>query len=253
VVLLAGLAGGFGSWLYSNSSGAQEISDAKHVNLTLSDLPSGWFTATSSVLSDLFPAAGQVVTSSTTATTLPPANSVWTRVSTVFQKCLGVSAENDRVYGAAGQEPNYQVSSQIYTSSSFGGIQVASTSQYYNTTTMVHRDVTEMSRQPFGSCFVTSNVALVKAVLGKTIPTTDIGTNYRPHTFVRGWVRGGVATMTLPDVGTPVHLVIVALSTGHYEVTLGAVVEQWPEAKSFIANLASALMSRMVSSTASPV
>ena len=41
--LLAALAGGIGSWLFRNSSGSQGIAAARHVNLTLKDLPTGWF------------------------------------------------------------------------------------------------------------------------------------------------------------------------------------------------------------------
>lgn len=249
VVLLAALAGGFGSWLYRNSTGAQELVDAKAVNLTLKDLPTGWFATTSSVLSYVFPSPGRVIKPSTVPTTLPKKTSVWGRVSSTFQQCLGVSAARDRVYGAVGQEPNYQVTSRIFTAPAFGGIEVASTSQYYNTTTMVENDVAEMSRQKFGSCFVTSNVALVKAVLGVKIPTSNIGANFRPHTFLHGWVRGGVAQITLPDVSGTVHLVMVVLSKGHYEVTLGAVVAQWPKSESFLENLSSTLMSRMTSPT----
>jgi hypothetical protein len=249
VVLLAGLAGGFGSWLYSNNSGTRELAEAKAVNLTMKDFPSGWFVTTSSLLSYLFPVYGQVDTSTTTPATPPPANSEFAKAAALFQRCLGVSNARDRVFGASGQEPDYQVSSRVFTSPSFGGIQGASTSQYYNTTTMVNHDVAEMSRQSFGSCFVTSNVALVKAGLGVKIPTSNVGTTFRPRTFVRGWVRGGEAELTLPNTTGTLHLVIVDLSSGHFEVELGAIVDQWPQSKTFIANLASTLLSRTVSSS----
>jgi hypothetical protein len=249
VVLLAGLAGGFGSWLYSNTSGTKELADAKAINLTMKDLPSGWFVTTSSLLDYLFPPYGQVDTSTTTPTKPLPASSQFARAAALFQHCVGVSNARDRVFGLSGQEPDYQVSSRVFSSPSFGGIQVASTSQYYRTTTMVERDVAEMSRPTFGSCFVSSNVALVKAGLHVKIPTSNVGTTFRPRTFVKGWVRGGEAPLSLPSESGTLHLVIVVVSSGHYEVTLGALVEQWPKAKRFIAELADTLLSRTVSST----
>ena len=126
-------------------------------------------------------------------------------------------------------------------------------SQYYHTTTMVHRDTAEMSRTNFGSCFVTSNVALVRAVANEKLPTTDVGVNYRPTTFLRGWTRGGEATLSLPgEAGSP-HLVMVELTGGHYEVTLGVLVSDWPQSEAFVSGLTSTLLSRMVSTSAKAV
>jgi hypothetical protein len=256
VVLVAALAGGIGSWLFHNSSGSKELAAARGVNLTLKDLPTGWFTSDqpdSSPLSDLFSPAGKVETISTTTTLAKQASSLWTRVSAVFQKCVGVSAQRDRVYGGAAQQPDYQISSPIFGSESFGGIEVVSTTQYYHTTTMVHRDTAEMSRGNFGSCFVTSNVALVRAVSSAKLPTTDIGTNYRPVTFTRGWSRGGDAVLTLPGVPGRPHLVMVVITGGHFEVTLGVLVNEWPKSESFVSGLTSTLLSRIDSPSSKPV
>jgi hypothetical protein len=110
-----------------------------------------------------------------------------------------------------------------------------------------------MSRANFGSCFATSNVALVRAVLGVKVPTTNLGTNYRPTTFLRGWARGGEATMTLPHVSGSPRLVMVVITGGHYEVTLGVLVNQWLKSERFVSNLSSTLLSRMVSPTSKAV
>jgi hypothetical protein len=118
---------------------------------------------------------------------------------------------------------------------------------------MVHRDTAEMSRANFGSCFVTSNIALVRAVLGVKVPTTNLGTNYRPTTFLRGWSRGGEATMTLPNVPGSPHLIMVVITGGHYEVTLGVLVNRWPTSETFVSNLTGTLLSRMVSPSSKPV
>ena len=256
IVLVAALAGGIGSWLFHSSSGSNELTAARGVNLTLKDLPTGWFASNqpdASPLSDLFSPAGQVETISTTTTTPTKANSIWTNVSAVFQKCVGVSAQRDRVYGGAAQQPDYQISSPIFGSESFGGIEVVSTTQYYHTTTMVQRDTAEMSRVNFGSCFVTSNVALVRAVSSAKLPTTDIGSNYRPVTFERGWTRGGDAVLTLPGVPGSPHLVMVVITGGHFEVTLGVLVNKWPNAAPFVSSLASTLLSRIDSPSSKPV
>ena len=256
VVLLAALAGGIGSWLFGQSSGARELQDARHVNLTLKDLPTGWYLASAleaSPLAELFPPAGKVETIPTKPAKKKKQSAVLTEIFANFAHCLGVSPRRDRVYGAAGQLPDYQVSSPIFTSTSFGGIEVVSTSQYYHTTTMVHRDTAEMSRTNFGSCFVTSNVALVRAVANEKLPTTDVGVNYRPTTFLRGWTRGGEATLSLPgEAGSP-HLVMVELTGGHYEVTLGVLVSDWPQSEAFVSGLTSTLLSRMVSTSAKAV
>jgi hypothetical protein len=256
IVLIAALAGGIGSWLYRNSSSSSEVADTRNVNLTLRDLPAGWFASpapSASLLSDLFSAAGKLEKPSLTPSTQPKKNSIWAKVSTVFQQCIGVSTHHDRVYGAAGQQPDFQVSSKIYDSPSFGGIEVVSTTQYYRTTTMVHRDTVEMSRKNFGSCFATSNVALVRAVYRAKVPTTNIGTNYRPTTFLRGWTRGGEALLSMPSVTQTPHLIVVMITSGHYEVTLGVLTNRWPKSESFISGLASTLLSRMESPTSKSV
>jgi len=144
------------------------------------------------------------------------------------------------------------VSSQIFASSSYGGIEAVSTSQYYHTTTMVQRDTAEMSRTNFGSCFVTSNIALVRALNNAKLPTTNEGVNYRPVTFLRGWSRGGEAVLSLPNVSGSSHLVMVEITSGHYEVTLGVLVNDWPASETFVSSLTSTLLSRMVSPSSKP-
>src|SRR5664280_2397906 len=163
VVLLASFGGGIAAFFSGKSTVNRELAGARLVNLTLKDLPSGWTTTTASALGYLFPAASQVITSTTTpstTTTLSP-SATWSRVSGDFQKCMGVTAANDRVYGGAGQMPDYKVSSKIFTSPSLQFLQVASITQYYATTTMVLRDQREMSSPKFGACFVASSASMI--------------------------------------------------------------------------------------------
>ena len=250
VVLVASFAGAIASW-FGPGSGPNELAGARAVNLSLKDVPSGWTSASASVLSYLFPPSTQVVTS--TSTTAPPANSAWRRISGEFQGCLGVSAGKDRVYGAAGQMPDYQVSSPILSSAEFGGIELASTTQYYATTTMVQRDTAEMSLPNFGSCFAASNAAMIASVYSSSAKRPVGAADWLPATFAKGWARGGVVNIDLPGMTKPLHLVMVEATSGHFEVTLGAMVAQWPQSRAFLDNLVSVVKARMASPSASAV
>ena len=73
------------------------------------------------------PAYGTVDTSTSTPVTSAPTNPAFEQAAALFQHCLGVSNARDRVFGASGQLPDYQASSRVFTSPSYGGIQVAST------------------------------------------------------------------------------------------------------------------------------
>ena len=247
VVLLASFAGGLGAWLNRHHVN-HELAAASAVNLTLKDLPGGWSVSSPTILSYLFPAAGQVITS--TSTTAPARHSTWATISGLFQHCLGVSATRDRVYGAAGQMPDYQVSSPVFTSLN-GDVTVASTTQYYATSDMVRRDRAEMARADFGSCFATSNAAVLFGATGAALPTKNIATTWHPVTFVRGFAAGGVA---LVSSGAPTrYLVMVTTAVGHFEVTLGALVSSWPQSEALVAGLVNTLLSRTTSTTSTAV
>ncbi len=244
VVLVASFVGGLGAWLNRHHVN-HELASARAVNLTLNDLPGGWSVSSPTILSYLFPSSNQVITS--TSTTAPARNSTWANISSLFQRCLGVSAQRDRVYGAAGQMPNYQVSSPVFTSVN-GDVTVASTTQYYASTTMVRRDEVEMAREGFGPCFATSNAAVLFSAAGAAMPTKNIATAWHPVTFVHGFAAGGVA---LVSSGSPKrYLVMVTTAAGHYEVTLGALVSSWPAAENLLAGLVNTLISRTTTNTA---
>jgi hypothetical protein len=247
VVLVASLAGGIGAYFSKTSTSNQELANTKSVNLTIRDFSKGWSSTDVEELSYLFTTPGKVYTS-TTVTTQPAANSEFAKIGAVFQKCLGVSAEKDRMYGAAGQQPDYQVSSKIFLSANDGGIEVASTTQYYATTTMVKKDTAEMKDTNFGSCFVASNAAQLEAGSSTKVPTVAPGTNFRPHTFVKGFSRGGVETVALGGASSTFHLVMVIMTARHYETTLGVLVSKWPKSETLVTNLVNVLLARMTSS-----
>jgi hypothetical protein len=249
-VLVASFAGGIVAWLYHSGAHA-ELNDAKSVNLTLKDLPSGWYAANEAVLSYLVPPANQVFTSTTTTT--PTNDTSFTKAATLFQTCLGVTDRADRVYGRAGQLPDYQVSSKILETNSLGGVELASTTQYYATATMVKKDTAEMSKPDFGKCFAVSSAALLLAGFGASAPSPSTATNWRPATFLKGWSRGGVVAFAIPDVTTNVHLVEVVITHGHYEVTLDALVASLTKTETLLAQLVDTLLGRMTSSSSQAV
>jgi hypothetical protein len=246
-VVLASFAGGIAAWFTRGNPNATELADVKSVNLTLNDLPSGWYTSSTSILSYLVPPAGEVFTSTTT--TAPPKNSSFDKAAALFQSCLGVSNQKDRVYGAAGQVPDDQVSSPIFNSNSLGGIELATTAQYYRTTSMVSRDTVEMAKTNFGSCFASSSAAIILSGYGLSNSTGNVATNWRPTTFLHVWSRGGVVALSVPGVTSKLQLVVAVMTNGHYEVTLSALVGSFTKAQSFLSSLVNTLLSRMTSST----
>jgi hypothetical protein len=250
-VVLASFAGGIAAYFTRGNPDAQELADTKSVNLTLNDLPSSWYTSSTSILSYLVPPGGEVYTSTTT--TAPPKNSSFDSAAALFQSCIGITNAKDRVYGAAGQVPDYQVSSPIFNTNALGGIELASTAQYYHTTNMVSRDTTEMSTTKFGSCFVSSSAALILSGYGLTNPAANVASNWRPTTFLRGWSRGGVVALSVPGVTKGLQLVMAVMTKGHYEVTLSALVGSFSKAQSFLSNIVNTLLSRMTSSTSKVV
>lgn len=251
VVLLASLAGGIASFFTKNAP-ATELSDVRFANLKLDDLPTGFYTTTGSLLSYLFSPPGKVFVATTT--TAPAANSAWMQVSTQFQHCMGVSAAKDRIYGAAGQQPDYQVSSPIFASSLHGGLEVGSTAQYYKTTTMVKKDTAEMAAKGFGACLVASNAALILSGYTVHVPKVPNGAAWQPVTFAKGFVRGGITTLSQTNPtgaatsAAPLHLLVAVATAGHYEVTIGAIVAKWPATKSLLANLVNTLLTRITQS-----
>lgn len=246
-VLVAAFAGGFVAWA-NRSRVPAELTDAKIINLTARDLPSSWFVAKEPVLEYLVPPANHVYTSTTT-TAAASTDTAFTQAASIFQSCLGVTNAEDRVYGAAGQEPDYQVSSKVFETDQLGGIELASTSQYYHTTTMVRRDTAEMSKENFGRCFAASNASLLLAGFGSSAPSTTTATNWQPATFLKGWSRGGIVPVDLPSVGQKLELVTVVVTHGHYEVTLDALVGSFKKSEQLLTNLVDTLLSRTESST----
>jgi hypothetical protein len=246
-VLLASLAGGIASWVNSGNKVNSELADARAANLTLKDLPSGWYKTETGVLSALVLKSTTVVTG--TPVKAPAKDSPFEIIAHKFQSCLGVSNANDRIYGKAGQYADYQVSSPIFNTNSLGGMEVASTSQYYATTTMVDKDTHEMSKDGFGPCLATSAASLLLRGSGLSTSSTAAPTNWTPVTFLKGFARGGYVPLTVPGVKSKLDLVEEVVTSGHYEITLDALVGSFPKAESLLASLIETLLLRTSSST----
>lgn len=250
VVLVASFGGAIGAWWNRGSAGTVELNDARAANVTLNDLPSGWYATSNSLLGYLVPPSGDVLRA--TPTTLAPRpGSIGARTASVFQHCFGVSNARDRLYGAAGQQPDYQVSSPVFatTTGTTVGLEVATTSQYYHSRSMVRRDVAEMSRKNFGACFAASSRVLVLAGFGLHAGATT-GENWTPQIYAHAFVRGGAVALGLPGATGHLTLVMAVVAAGHYEVTLSAVTSTWPASRSILDDVLNTVASRITSTSA---
>ena len=259
VVALVVTLASFGGYFASLASPARATSSAQlraleAVNLNAGDVSSTWGASdsvNSSALQLILTPPGEVLTL-TTDTTAPPADSPYALAAFHFQRCLGVSNVDDRVFGQAGQEPLYQVASPIFSSSSFGGVQVESVAQYYPNLADVAADQSEMSRGDFSRCFVEAEADELVGASGSLTPDLRGATVLSLHPFVKGWVRAASEAVSLPLAGLAhVDLVIVVEVSGHYEVTLAALVGSRSSARATLANLVNAQMLRVTSTPAS--
>ncbi len=243
VVLVASLGGVIAALVAGGPNPDVEAGDARAVNLSLSDLPSGWTATSVGYLSYLVPPSGRVVTSA--PTTAPTVDVVTPVVTKQFQNCLGVSAATDRVFGGSAQLPDVQITSPIFHRLAPSETEIATTSQYYRTTAMVQRDIAEMSKRNFGACFVASNATILLSEYASEVEASARGTNWNPATFTQGWARGGVVAVDLPGVAVHYSLVVAVVAGGHYEVTLTALVPSWPASRPLLAQLVGVLKTRV--------
>jgi len=251
VVLLASFAGGIALGSKSRSVPA-ELAAARSVLLTKKDMGSNFVVSSQGVLSGIIPSSSKVLTA--TPITKPKPGSAWAKIVSSYESCLGISYQNDRMYGGAGQSPDYQVSAPIFSSTAFGGIEVGVTSQYYKTTAMVQKDTRSMQVSNFGSCFVTSNVTTMDLYDSVATPTGNVGTDWQPAVFSKtGWSRGGYAPITVPGINGPLYLGVVEVTSGHFETTIAILVADWTKAEGFISNLASTALARMTPGGATAV
>ena len=256
VAVTAASFGGYFGGLFDHVTTSPVVTALEALNVAPRDVAGTWassLASASSILTSLGPPPGQVqFNDPATTTTVAARDSALGLAAQHFQKCLGVESNHDRVYGAAGTTPRYQVSSPVFSSSQFGGVQVESTAQYYDSPQSVGLDVREMSRSSFGRCFVES---LADALVGaNTASTPDLrtGATLATPTFAKGWVRGGDAAISLPLLQLPrADLVAIVEASGHYEITLYALVLDLSRSRDAILNLTNALLARVTSTSVS--
>jgi len=235
---------------YRTNGSSPLVRALRAVNLTFRDLPGSWNASTSSILQGLQGTPLQVETTNfSTTTTLPTLTSPYGKIIHQFQQCLGVSSQRDRMFGVAAQSPLYQVSSRIFTSSVDGGVQVASTTQYYPHVSWVTHDTAEMRRSGFGGCLANTDAELAAYSPSAPVTVTN-GRSVIVRTFAQGFHVAGVASFPAPGVsqllGTPTQSLFSLVATsGHYEVTMFVLANDWKAAQPLAATLANVVVAHI--------
>ena len=117
----------------------RELADARAINLTSNDLPNGWYTSSSAPLNYLVPPRGQ---------RLHVDDDDGAAEELRLRSCCrglsrAASGSPTRRTASTAQpvsSPTTRSPSPIFNTNSLGGIELASTAQYYHTTTMVRKD-----------------------------------------------------------------------------------------------------------------
>ncbi len=226
------------------------------VNLRAIDLPSGWSAVGQSYLSYIAGSANQVVTPHTKFPPLTGASKqVWDDASANFQSCMHTTAHKDRMFGSSGQQPALQVTGETFGSTSFGGGEQVSLTQYYATTTMVRRDLREYRAPQFGRCWGIANAQILLGFLNNnasyamtTPPVTSWHVERRRDVFL----RTSVVTVALPGGTTPYYLATAFAARGHYEVNYFALVGNWTQAQATVDAGLNAVLSRMAPGSTTP-
>jgi len=253
IIVLTSFAGVIGSKVAPPATRSQ-VAALRALNLTFADLPGAWTSQSPSPLTNVVGTANQLLTSSSATTTTISPTSPFGIIGGRFQSCLHVSAVADRIFGAAGQQPLYQVSSPVYSSTLAGGVQIVSSAQYYVDTSMVARDTAEMQRANFGRCFADANANLTLSGVVAS-PNVRSGTGLTVHTFAQGFRVAGIAPLNgiATSSGEMERLITVVVTSGHYEVTLLVLAPSYRAVGSLVASVTDILATRVSPSSGSAV
>jgi hypothetical protein len=217
--------------------------------LRATDVPAGWRSVIGAPLDDLDGQPGQALTESEAGAALTGTfKQIEETVAANYQRCMGVSAASDRLFGAAGVVPAYEVTGPVYATSAFGRAEIGTVSQYYADEADVRRDVAQYSSPRFGRCLVAANGQMLLASSERTpaaARTVLLGTGYSPRILPSGWARGGAVAIELPNGGGTVTLASVLLAAGHEEVEVNMIVGDWPAARGVVAASAAAILGRL--------
>jgi hypothetical protein len=193
-----------------------------------------------------------------TTTTAPARTSPFALAAAGFQRCLGVSNRRDRVFGLAGQQPSYQVSSPIFTN---GPVQVVTYAQYYPHPSEVAHDTAELRRAGFGACYARANGTLLQHELASQV-AVSVGPaqSVTPRTFARGFRAGGEVRLVAPSFLAPDNgasrtqsLGVYVVTNGHFEVSLFVLAMGTHQPASLVATLTNEAEARISASPASAV
>ena len=248
VAVLVSLVAASGTLWSSRNTVDVQLAQTRAVNLTLADLGPRWFLDPTGFIQFFASPPGL-------NPTVPPMvstqHTAFAHSAKYFQNCFGVTNARDRVYGLAAQVPDYQVGSNLFRTESNGGVEVASTTQYYATTEMVRRDVAEMSRPDFGKCLTDAQVVAVNGASGGAWTGGQQTSSWRPQTGLGVWARAGESTNYFSTISLSLTLDVVVVAHGHYEVTLTALSADPQKARATIESLVRTLSARI--SSTSPV
>ncbi len=260
LLILASLGGLLTYALTRTTTTVVTSADVGAINLRAQDVPDGWVelgtTDANNALTILVGKANDVTTSSTTVPAATGVNkTIWDTATARFQTCMGTTAAKDRMFGAAGEQPALQVSGAVYGANSFGGVQMASLTQYYASTDMVGRDLREYSRASFAHCWALVNALILQGYLFFD-PTYARGsvpvTAWDFTTTTRGFVRTAVAEVTLPGSSHSYALASAFAARGHYEMTFFALAGNWHDAQATADAGLNAVLARMAPDATAP-
>ncbi len=180
-VVIAGL--GFALSATGSSGSAQaerkaERATAQSLGLSAADVPRGW--GQDNPASS--PLAGLLGTAPSSKPT-PSEKKANDEVVSEYQRCMGISNKNDRMFGAAGTTPLVQVPSAPFgTSDGTSLIEVGTATQRYRSATTVAGDARQARDPNFGVCFaqamgrfVAAGADPTQAMATPTVVTTSFG------------------------------------------------------------------------------
>jgi len=134
----------------SATAGDQEV--AQQINISVADVPSSWSVDPSAdgPLGALFSSPGPVGLSARQ-------RRAFARVAGGFERCMGIPASADRIFGRAGARPTAQANSEVFAAPTAGPIvATGSQTQVFASAAAVAADQAQVSSARFPQCFGTA-------------------------------------------------------------------------------------------------
>jgi len=185
-------------------SGDHEV--AQQINISANDLPSTWSVdpSTGGPLGAFFSSQGAEPTLSAGQ------RRALSEVASGYERCMGIGAAADRIFGHAGSAPTAQANSPVFAAPTAGPIvETGSQTQVFSSTAAVAADRTQVSNarfpQCFGSALGTEFLVGAQSGTGASFGTPQVQPLALPET-------PGVATVGI-DLTIPITSGAVTVST----------------------------------------